>query len=73
MEKVKKIRVSYDEESNTLDVWFDDPLKEYICEETVEEVILKKDKAGNTIGFEKLNLLSAKIWKKRPPVEVVVA
>lgn len=73
MEKVKKVRVFYDEESNTLDVWFDDPRKEYVCEETTEEVVLKKDKQGNIIGFEKLNFLSSKVWKKRPPVEVVVA
>ena len=27
---------------NTLDVWFDDPKKEFICEETGEEIVLKK-------------------------------
>ena len=50
-----KIKISYDKEGNTLNVWFDDPEKEYICEETGEEVILVKDKVGKIIGFEKLN------------------
>jgi hypothetical protein len=36
-------------------VWFDDPKKEYISEETGEEVILMKDRDGRVIGFEKLN------------------
>jgi len=31
---MEKIRVYYDKEANTLNVWPDDPEKEYICEET---------------------------------------
>ena len=50
-----KIKISYDKEGNTLNVWFDDPNKEFVCEETGEEVILVKDKEGHIIGFEKLN------------------
>ena len=50
-----KVRVYYDREGNTLTVWFDEPTKEYICEETGEEVILMKDKEGRVIGFERLN------------------
>ncbi len=50
-----KIKISYDKEGNTLNVWFDDPEKEFVCEETGEEVILVKDKEGRIIGFEKLN------------------
>ena len=50
-----KIKISYDKEGNTLNVWFDDPEKEFVCEETGEEVILVKDKEGHIIGLEKLN------------------
>lgn len=52
---MEKIRLYYDKEANTLNVWFDDPEKEHICEETGVEVILIKDKNGKVIGFEKLN------------------
>ena len=52
-----KIKVIYDKEGNTLNVWFADPKREYVCEETGEEVILVKDRKGTIIGFEKLNYL----------------
>lgn len=54
-----QVKVYYDKIGNTLTVWFDDPQKEYIAEETGEEVILMKDKAGRVIGFEKLNFATA--------------
>ena len=41
---------------NTLDVWFDDPEKEWASEETRDDVILKMDRNGRVIGFEKLNV-----------------
>ena len=50
-----QIKVFYDQEGNTLTVWFGNPEDEYIVEETGEEVVLMKDKNGNVIGFEKLN------------------
>ncbi len=34
---MEKIKVILNRESNTLDVWFDDAEKEFICEETGEE------------------------------------
>ena len=43
-----KILIYWDREGNTLNVWFDTPQKEHICEETGNEVILVKDKQGNT-------------------------
>ena len=53
--KMEKIRVMFDKEGNTLDVWFEEPRKA-VCEETGDEVILKKDiKTGRVIGFEKVN------------------
>ena len=50
-----EVKVFYDREGHTLTVWFSDPSKEYVCEETGNEVVLMKDKAGRVIGFEKLN------------------
>lgn len=70
MEKI--VKVFYDEEGNTMNIWFDDPKKEVICEEIDDETILKKDRVGRVIGFEKLNFLSEKVWKKQPKVEIVV-
>ena len=54
---MEKVRVIFNRSVNTLDVWFDDPEKEFISEETGEEIILKKDKKRRVIGFEKLNVL----------------
>jgi len=66
---MEKIRVIFNRNVNTLDVWFDDPEKEFISEETGEEIILKKDKAGRIIWFEKLNVL---VNKNIPvPLEVL--
>jgi hypothetical protein len=50
-----QIKVFHDRTGNTLTVWFGEPQDEYVCEETGEEVILMKDRAGRVIGFEKLN------------------
>ena len=67
-----KLRVYFDREGNTLSVWFDDPKKEHICEESDDDVVLVKDLEGRVIGFERLNYLSAKQRKEgvRVPVEV---
>ena len=56
---MKPIKVFFDRVGNTLNVWFDDPEKEYVSEETSEEVVLVKDRDGKLIGFEVLNYLSA--------------
>jgi len=72
--KIETIRIYYDTQGNTLNVWFDDPQKEYISEESGEEVILNKDKKGKVIGFEKLNYLPKRLSAlKKLPVEVVVS
>ena len=61
---MKKIRVLFDKVANSLDVWFEEP-KEAICEETGDEVILKKDpKTGKVIGFEKLNFSPPQLLAK---------
>lgn len=55
---MRPIKIFFDKVGNTLNVWFDDPKKEHVSEETSEEVVLVKDKAGKVIGFEVLNYLS---------------
>ena len=50
-----QIKVYYDRKGNTLTVWFDNPVDEYVAEETGKEIILMKDRGGKVIGFEKLN------------------
>lgn len=67
------VRVYYDSKGNTLNVWFDDPQREYESEETGEEVVLNKDRKGRVIGFEKLNFSPLKkIGLKSLPVEILV-
>ena len=50
-----EVKVLYDREGRTLTVWFTDRSREYVCEETGDEVVLMKDESGHVIGFEKLN------------------
>lgn len=52
---MEKIRVIHDMIGHTLTVWFDDPLKEAVSQETADEVLLMKDAAGRVIGFEMLH------------------
>jgi len=66
-----QVRVVYDRAGSTLAVWFGDPNGEYICEETGDEVVLMKDKAGRVIGFEKLNFLVPKPEQLRVAFEAV--
>ena len=70
-----KVLIYWDREGNSLNVWFDDPKKEFICEETGDEVVIVKDKAGKVIGFEKLNYRAAGTTSESNelPVEVLVA
>ena len=70
-QKLKAIKIHYDSLGNTLNVWFDDSEKEFISEETGDEVILNKDKNGRVIGFEKLNFFKKNnTLIKSLPVEV---
>ena len=55
-----KITVVYDKVGNTLDVWFKKPQKA-VCEEVGHGIVLKKDKKGNVIGFEKINFFSKRL------------
>lgn len=55
---VGKVKVCYDRVGNSLTIWFDDPAKEYVCEEIADDVILMKDRRGRVIGFERLHYLA---------------
>lgn len=50
-----EVKVFYDRQGKTLTVWFTERAREYICEETGDEVVLMKDAMGRVLGFEKLN------------------
>ncbi len=65
----KKLRIFYVKETDSMDIWFDDPEKEQICEEIDDVTLLKKDKDGNVIGIEIISMAS--LTKK--PVEIPVS
>ncbi len=69
-----KLRVYYDKKGNSLSVWFDDPKKEFVCEESDDDVVLVKDRPGRVIGFERLDFLSAKQRERSAgiPLEVQI-
>lgn len=69
---MEKIMVIYDKVGNTLDVWFGKP-KKAICEEIGHGFIIKKDKKGNILGFEKLNYVKTREKLENLPVEVVLS
>jgi uncharacterized protein YuzE len=68
-----QVKVYYDQVGNSLTVWFGEPQKEYVCEETGDEVILMKDKDGQVIGFEKLNFVLPKPTHLQVAFETVAA
>jgi hypothetical protein len=72
-EGMTQIKLCYDEAGNTLTGWFGAPQDEYVCEETGEEVILMKDKAGKVIGFEKLNFSMTKPKHLQAAFEIIAA
>ncbi|HIH21004.1 TPA: DUF2283 domain-containing protein [Candidatus Micrarchaeota archaeon] len=70
---MEKMKIIFNKLANTLDIWFDDPQKEAISEETGEEVILKKDRQGKIIGIEKLNVLATPLKQMgKFPFEMLV-
>jgi uncharacterized protein YuzE len=66
-----EVKVFYDEIGSTLTIWFGDPNQEYICEETGDEVILMKDRAGHVIGIEKLNVSVHELAHARATFEML--
>jgi uncharacterized protein YuzE len=71
---MKPIKIFFDKVGNTLNVWFDNPEKEAICEETGEEIVLVKDKNGKVTGVEVLNYLSVIELKdlKKIPIQTEI-
>jgi len=67
-----KLRVYFDRDGNTLTVWFDDPIREHVCDETDDDVVLMKDRRGRVVGFERLNYLSAKQRREGVTIPVEV-
>jgi hypothetical protein len=67
-----KLRVYFDRDGNTLTVWFDDPRREHVCDETDDDVVLMKDRRGRVVGFERLNYLSAKQRREGVTIPVEV-
>lgn len=68
-----QVKIFYDEVGNTLTVWFGNPQDEDVAEETGDEVVLMKDKAGKVIGFEKLNFSSVKPKHLQVAFETIAA
>ena len=67
------VKVFYDREGKTLTVWFTDQSREFVCEETGDEVVLMKDPGGQVIGFEKLNFSIPRSDSLHVDVETVPA
>ncbi|HOK55787.1 MAG TPA: DUF2283 domain-containing protein [bacterium] len=63
--------IRYNRESNTLDIWFGNPIDKFICGEIGDGIILKKDKDGNVIGIEKL-YISKRVGISSSPLEVMI-
>jgi len=72
-EKELLVKVYYDREGNTLTIWFGNPADEYVAEETGEEIVLMKDRAGKVIGFEKLNFTAQSADAVRVAFETITA
>jgi uncharacterized protein YuzE len=67
-----KTKLVFNKEGNTLDIWFENPKKEAMNEETADEMILKKDKKGKIIGIEILNFIKSKKVPRELPVQLAV-
>ena len=65
----KRLRIYYFKETDSLDIWFDEPEKEEISEEIDDIVLLKKDKEGTVIGLELISIASL----RNNPIEIPVS
>lgn len=68
---MEKVSIFFDQEGQTLTVWFGDRTAEYISAETGDEIILMKNQQGQVIGFEKLNYRPGLGAEQRLKVEAV--
>jgi len=67
-ENVKTLRIYYFKETDSMDIWLDEPAKEYMCEEVNDHILLKKDKEDNVIGIEIISLSTL----AKTPLEVPI-
>jgi len=65
----KRLRIYYFKETDSLDIWFDEPEKEELSEEIDDIVLLKKDKEGTVMGLELISIASL----RNKPVEIPVS
>lgn len=63
----------YDPVGNTLTIYFGDPKREHICEETADEIVLMKDDQGEVIGIEILHFSQRASEQLRHLTEPVAA
>ena len=68
-----KVKLYYHRQTDSMDVWFDDPAQETSCEEVGDGTILKKNKEGKVIGIEKLYITKTLGISQPLPVEVTVS
>ena len=66
----KKVKVYYDREMDTLDMWFDEPPKEGYSREIEDGVIIKYDSEARVVGIEILFLSKQKMVVNAIPKEV---
>lgn len=70
---MEKVKLYYNKESDTLDIWFENPADEYSCEEVGEGTIIKKNKEGKVIGIEKLAVTKSLGISPPIPFEFIVS
>jgi len=66
----KKVRVYYDKEMDTIDVWFDDPPDEGFSREISDGIIVKYNSKGVVVGIEILFLSKQKAVLDVVPEEI---
>jgi uncharacterized protein YuzE len=66
----KKIKVFYDSEMDTLDIWFEEPPEEGFSRELDDGIIVKYDRDERVVGLEILFLSKQKLLGKTIPAEL---
>ena len=63
MAKRSKVKIFLDPIGDTINIWWDDPKKAYISEESdsPDLDVLVKDKEGKIIGFEKIGFFPIEV------------
>jgi len=67
---MEKIRIYYDKEVDTLDIWFDEPPEEGFSREINNGIIVKYDSKERIVGIEVLFLSKQKAINNVIPNEV---